>query len=422
MMMLGGRAGGGVGGGGGMGGGRCPFTASQWQELEHQALIYKYMASGVPIPSDLLLPLRRSFLLDSALATSPSLGFPPQAALGWGCFGMGFGRKAEDPEPGRCRRTDGKKWRCSKEAYPDSKYCEKHMHRGKNRSRKPVEMSLATPPPPSSSASSSSSNVHSAINVATTTNSSPAPSYHRAVAHDATPYHALYGGPYASAGRQQQHASAYHHAAAAAQVSPFHLHLDTTHPHPPPSYYSTMDHSKDSYAYGHSVKEVHGGGEHAFFTDTTDRDVHHQHQHQHHASAGQWQFKQLGGMEPKQHNPTSLFPGCGGGGYGNNTNNAAAAYAIDLAAKDQEDEKERRQQQQHCFLLGTDLRLDKPSCDDGAAQKPLRPFFDEWPHEKAESKGSWMGLEGETQLSISIPMSANDLPITTTSRYHHHGE
>lgn len=51
---------------------------------------------------------------------------------------MGFGRKI-DPEPGRCRRTDGKKWRCSKEAYPDSKYCERHMHRGRNRSRKPVE-------------------------------------------------------------------------------------------------------------------------------------------------------------------------------------------------------------------------------------------------------------------------------------------
>uniref|UniRef100_A0ACD5ZJA1 Uncharacterized protein n=1 Tax=Avena sativa TaxID=4498 RepID=A0ACD5ZJA1_AVESA len=418
MMMLGGRAGGGVGTGGGVGGGRCPFTASQWQELEHQALIYKYMASGVPIPSDLLLPLRRSFLLDSALATSPSLGYPPQAALGWGCFGMGFGRKAEDPEPGRCRRTDGKKWRCSKEAYPDSKYCEKHMHRGKNRSRKPVEMSLATPPPPSSSASSSSSNVHSAVNGVAATTTSPAPSYNRpsAVTHDTTPYHALYGGPYASAGRHQQHgAGAYHHHAAAAQVSPFHLHLDTTHPHPPPSYYSSMDHSKDSYAYGHSVKEVHGAGEHAFFTDvTTDRDVVH---HQHHAGHGQWQFKQLGGMEqPKQHNPTSLFPGCGG--YGSNNNNA---YGMDLsaAAKDEEEEKERRHQQQHCFLLGADLRLDKPSS--GAVdQKPLRPFFDEWPHEKAGRKGSWMGLEGETQLSISIPMAAhNDLPITTTSRYHH---
>ena len=56
---------------------------------------------------------------------------------------MGLGRKI-DPEPGRCRRTDGKKWRCSKEAFPDSKYCERHMHRGKNRSRKPVEV-LKTP-------------------------------------------------------------------------------------------------------------------------------------------------------------------------------------------------------------------------------------------------------------------------------------
>lgn len=44
-----------------------------------------------------------------------------------------------DPEPGRCRRTDGKKWRCSKDVVPDQKYCERHMHRGRQRSRKPVE-------------------------------------------------------------------------------------------------------------------------------------------------------------------------------------------------------------------------------------------------------------------------------------------
>lgn len=54
-----------------------------------------------------------------------------------------YGKKV-DPEPGRCRRTDGKKWRCSKEAYPDSKYCERHMHRGRNRSRKPVESHTIT--------------------------------------------------------------------------------------------------------------------------------------------------------------------------------------------------------------------------------------------------------------------------------------
>lgn len=68
--MMSGRA------GGGATAGRYPFTASQWQELEHQALIYKCLASGKPIPSYLMPPLRR--ILDSALATSPSLAFPPQ--------------------------------------------------------------------------------------------------------------------------------------------------------------------------------------------------------------------------------------------------------------------------------------------------------------------------------------------------------
>ncbi|XP_010939918.2 growth-regulating factor 4 isoform X2 [Elaeis guineensis] len=120
---------------------RYPFTESQWQELEHQALIFKYLVSGIPIPNDLILPIRRSLLLDS-----PTLCFPHLPSAGWGCFQMGCGRKVEDPEPGRCRRTDGKKWRCSKEACPDSKYCEKHMHRGKRSSRKHVDLSLASNP------------------------------------------------------------------------------------------------------------------------------------------------------------------------------------------------------------------------------------------------------------------------------------
>ncbi|KAG5592442.1 hypothetical protein H5410_042956 [Solanum commersonii] len=92
---------------------RPPFTAVQWQELEHQAMIYKYLMAGLPVPPDLVVPIR----------------------LGYCSY---YGKKF-DPEPGRCRRTDGKKWRCSKDAYPDSKYCERHMHRGRNRSRKPVE-------------------------------------------------------------------------------------------------------------------------------------------------------------------------------------------------------------------------------------------------------------------------------------------
>ncbi|KAJ7963256.1 Growth-regulating factor [Quillaja saponaria] len=95
------------------------------------------MVSGMPIPPDLIYSVKRS------LDTSISSRLFPNNPIGWGCFDMGFGRKI-DPEPGRCRRTDGKKWRCSKEAYPDSKYCEKHMHRGRNRSRKHVEVSSST--------------------------------------------------------------------------------------------------------------------------------------------------------------------------------------------------------------------------------------------------------------------------------------
>ncbi|WOL11586.1 hypothetical protein Cni_G20350 [Canna indica] len=131
----------------GTGGSRYPFTASQWQELELQALVFKYMVSGIPVPSDLILCIRRSLFMDPQ--TLHFLPNPPPS-IGWGGYQVGDARKAVDPEPGRCRRTDGKKWRCSKEAYPDSKYCERHMHRGKSRSRKPVELSLATNPASSS--------------------------------------------------------------------------------------------------------------------------------------------------------------------------------------------------------------------------------------------------------------------------------
>ncbi|XP_010534927.1 PREDICTED: growth-regulating factor 5 [Tarenaya hassleriana] len=139
---------------------RPPFTPIQWQELEHQALVYKYMVSGVPVPPELVFSIRRS--LDSSFAAR----LLPHQPFGWGCFQMGFGRKP-DPEPGRCRRTDGKKWRCSREAYPDSKYCEKHMHRGRNRARKSLESPTALSftnsssnksfPSPNLSSSSSSS-------------------------------------------------------------------------------------------------------------------------------------------------------------------------------------------------------------------------------------------------------------------------
>ncbi|KAK3182863.1 hypothetical protein Dsin_030149 [Dipteronia sinensis] len=110
-----------------------PFTVSQWHELEHQALIFKYLKAGLPVPPDLLVPIRRSLqLISSNLLHHPTLGYCSY-----------YGKKI-DPEPGRCRRTDGKKWRCSKDAHPDSKYCERHMNRSRYRSRKPVESQSAS--------------------------------------------------------------------------------------------------------------------------------------------------------------------------------------------------------------------------------------------------------------------------------------
>ncbi|XP_043691859.1 growth-regulating factor 3-like isoform X2 [Telopea speciosissima] len=96
------------------------FSLDQWRELELQALIFKYMLAGVAVPPELL------DLINKSLLSLLQLGY--------------WGRSMVDPEPGRCRRTDGKKWRCSRDVATGHKYCERHMHRGRNRSRKPVEI------------------------------------------------------------------------------------------------------------------------------------------------------------------------------------------------------------------------------------------------------------------------------------------
>ncbi|KAF3432751.1 hypothetical protein FNV43_RR23853 [Rhamnella rubrinervis] len=110
-----------------------PFTNAQWKELERQALIYKYMVASVPVPPDLLLPITRN------LSSPASSQYPrPVGALG-SDFSLRLSSNT-DLEPGRCKRTDGKKWRCSRDVAPDQKYCERHMHRGRPRSRKHVEV------------------------------------------------------------------------------------------------------------------------------------------------------------------------------------------------------------------------------------------------------------------------------------------
>ncbi|XXG77530.1 hypothetical protein AAC387_Pa08g1668 [Persea americana] len=106
---------------------KYPFTWSQWKELERQALIYKHMVASAPIPPDLLIPFSNRNFTEASANLGRCVSFNMRLSNG------------SDPEPGRCRRTDGKKWRCSRDAAPDQKYCERHMHRGRPRSRKPVE-------------------------------------------------------------------------------------------------------------------------------------------------------------------------------------------------------------------------------------------------------------------------------------------
>ncbi|KAL1822322.1 hypothetical protein ACET3Z_009100 [Daucus carota] len=98
------------------------FTRAQWKELERQAMIYKYIVASLPVPPHLL--------------SSDATSFDNQGSSL--VYNLKYGNN-KDAEPWRCKRTDGKKWRCSRDVAPCQKYCERHMHRGKPRSRKPVE-------------------------------------------------------------------------------------------------------------------------------------------------------------------------------------------------------------------------------------------------------------------------------------------
>ncbi|XP_055809203.1 growth-regulating factor 3-like [Solanum dulcamara] len=118
------------------------FSLAQWQELELQSLIFRHFIAGAPVPSELLHLVKKSIIASSPppsyYFSHPFQQYPhyQQALIQSGYWG----KAAMDPEPGRCRRTDGKKWRCSRDVVAGQKYCERHVHRGRSRSRKPVEI------------------------------------------------------------------------------------------------------------------------------------------------------------------------------------------------------------------------------------------------------------------------------------------
>ncbi|XP_050376764.1 growth-regulating factor 8 [Argentina anserina] len=105
---------------------RIPFTQAQREELETQTVIYKYIMAWLPVPQQLLL----------SITNNPPNGVRDLSRTGVRDMFKGFSR-SRDPEPWRCKRTDGKKWRCSRNIAIDQKFCERHCH--KRRSRKHVE-------------------------------------------------------------------------------------------------------------------------------------------------------------------------------------------------------------------------------------------------------------------------------------------
>lgn len=356
---------------------KFPFTATQWQELEHQALIYKYMTAGIPVPPDLLFSIKRS--VDSSLS-SKLFPYPP-SPLGWNPYQMGYGKKI-DPEPGRCRRTDGKKWRCSKEAYPDSKYCERHMHRGKNRSRKPVENSAVT------SSSVATTTITMPTN-STAPNNSSILTNQSLLSTTTTPYNHTTKNPPSLYSLSSDH-------------SPY----SSLYPHPTPSY-NQKDFSRERYFQG-MKEEV---GEHAFFTESSGSTMR---GFSTSSMDESWPLSNLDHSKQSNGYPNSYLH-----------NNATS--------KQQQAEKQ-------CYIWGRDfncelsMKVDQDERENNEKTTPHH-FFDEWAPLK-DGNGSGHGGGGErkysswhdsspstTQLSISIPSSTShhDFFLSNSRPHHHEG-
>ncbi|XP_010518166.1 PREDICTED: growth-regulating factor 9-like isoform X2 [Camelina sativa] len=111
------------------------MKAAQFVEFQMQTLVYRYIEAGLRVPHHLVVSIWNSL----ALSSSSNYNSPSSSLLS-SDKGLNHIHTVE-PEPTRCRRTDGKKWRCSNRVLLYEKYCERHMHRGRKRSRKLVESS-----------------------------------------------------------------------------------------------------------------------------------------------------------------------------------------------------------------------------------------------------------------------------------------
>ncbi|PON88914.1 Growth-regulating factor [Trema orientale] len=341
-------------------GNRSPFTATQWQELEHQALIFKYMVSGVPIPPDLIYSVKRS--LDSSFSSRLFSQHP----TGWGCFEMGFGRKV-DPEPGRCRRTDGKKWRCSKEAYPDSKYCERHMHRGRNRSRKPVEVSSST----------------TTILTTTTAMTSPSPAI-------SSVNRNLSGtGPTISSYSQLSSSSII--------SEPLSGH---NHPHQYPFGYSSHSSSSSSRPPDYGLSTQNSNTSSPYFCVKSESYITQPDKDYRYFQGTKESMDELAFFPESSGNARSFPESC------HSLMSSYRGYSQPqfhgLTDESREAIKQSAEQdQQHCFILGTDFKSErgnKSGKESEITQKPLHHFFGEWPPKNTASADSWLDLASNSRV------------------------
>ncbi|XP_058754476.1 growth-regulating factor 5-like isoform X2 [Vicia villosa] len=353
---------------------RSPFTPNQWQELEQQALVFKYMVTGTPIPPDLIFSIKRS--LDSSISSR----IFPHPPIGWGCFEMGFGRKV-DPEPGRCRRTDGKKWRCSKEAYPDSKYCERHMHRGRNRSRKPVELVVSS----SSSTTSTNTNTISLSQSQSQPQSQPQSQTNtrNLSLNNSSTLTSPSSFPFHEPQQQQQHFS---------------------QPYQNPYFNYSQQSITGSKPLDHSEFQPHHDGSttHHLFLDSGSYSQ----------DEKDYRHVQVQGIRDGTVDERTFFPEASGSSRSYHhdpyqqqqqlNSFKSSSYASSQFHNINDDnprQQQQQQQEQHCFVLGTDFKSTRPTTnkdkESETTQKPLHHFFGEWTPKNTDS---WLDLASNSRI------------------------
>ncbi|KAJ6388429.1 hypothetical protein OIU77_026907 [Salix suchowensis] len=118
---------------------RVLFTAAQLQELERQTTIYKYMVASAAVPPELLMPITKN--QSNVLTSQSNSKITIILFVKFKSFCVLYESKMliKIQSHGDARELMGKKWRCSRDVAPDQKYCERHSHKSRPRSRKPVE-------------------------------------------------------------------------------------------------------------------------------------------------------------------------------------------------------------------------------------------------------------------------------------------